>query len=274
MRLQKPQLETSSFPSPWLLGILIFLSLQISLVAGHSNHNEHAHAHLHHHARVKYEPMVTSTSIAAQSSDIPFSVNQAHLMIKKAMAAISNLNKARLQSYSPSNIYELQNATSRQKAFTQAPPLEWPSASTNTFQSRDYSSKHSEKADLTSRSYSLPAELIDAARIVAEASPPGPTLGNPEAIAARIQAKYRNGMNDTNIPLQRLQQPNGLAVEIPAESRRLNVGNRTDEIINSSDLSKRNTGTSSYWMATMKHRGSSPFAESGYKVFSSPKPWN
>lgn len=114
-------------------------------------------------------------------------------------------------------------------------------------------------------SYTLLAELVDAVRIMAEASSPGPTLGNPEAIVARIQAKYRNGMNDTNIPTQRLLQPNGLAVKISASAERLDVLNKTDEVA-SPDLSKRNTQTSSYWMAAMKQRGSSPFAESAYKV--------
>ncbi|CAG8005098.1 unnamed protein product [Penicillium nalgiovense] len=246
----------------WSLGILLILCLNIELVASHSNYNNHAR--LHHHARADDSPVIASTPVAVQASATSLPVNDAQSMVKNALAAISKQNQARLEQHGVSNHYELQNATSRKEASQQAPPLDWSNSAlpTPSIHRRQNSLKSSAIGSPTISSYTLPPELINAARIVAESSPPGPTKGDPEAIAALVQARHRTGMNDTNSPLQKLRQPDGLSVEISADVQRSVVHNSDQSA--SSQLGKRTT--SSYWMATMEQRGLSPFAASGYKV--------
>ncbi|OOQ88034.1 LysM domain protein [Penicillium brasilianum] len=230
------------------LGILIILCLNVQLVTCHLSHNKHAH--LHHHPRADDNPAWASGTIAIPASATSISDQDAHSIVLDALKVISKHNKARVEQHGSSNHYELQDATTREEEAAQAVPLDWSTSAVPLISANRRRNSLNDSADATSEvySYSLPSALINAARIVAESSPPGPTQGDPEAIAARIQAKYRSGMNDTNVPLQKLRQPDGLSVEIFAGGQRPLVVNSDDS--SSSDLRKRSA--SSFWMATMR----------------------
>ncbi|KAF3386940.1 Glucan 1,3-beta-glucosidase [Penicillium rolfsii] len=91
--------------------------------------------------------------------------------------------------------------------------------------------------------YLVPFELKEAARAVAELNPPSPSTGNYSA----MRAKYGDKTKDTLTPAQMLRAYDGLSGSGTLETRE----------------------SSTWWMATMTQRGSSPFAPSGYKVMES-----
>lgn len=247
------------------LAILFALCMSVEYTACHSGHHRHAHLH-HRDARGEQSAVATPSvsHVVQQASPTSLSIEDAQSMIQSALAVISKLNRARLEKNGASNNYGLQNATSRREASVEAPLLGYstPKESGTSKRQRRGSIEDSTNSNGVEYSYSLPPELIEAARIVTEASPPGPTKGNPEAVASRIHQKYSSKMNDTNAPLQKLQQPNGLSMEIPSDAQMPIIAKDTDD--DSSSLTKR--APSTYWMATMKQRGTSPFAPEGYKV--------
>lgn len=103
--------------------------------------------------------------------------------------------------------------------------------------------------------YSVPAELVEAARILAESTPQHVSTGNQSDVASKIKAKYALKVNDTNA------MPASFAMT--EMSSILPVASNETIPLGSSGLKKR---ASKYWMANMQQLGSSPFAPSGYKV--------
>jgi hypothetical protein len=106
--------------------------------------------------------------------------------------------------------------------------------------------------------YTLSAEVIQAAKEVAESQPPASWEVDYAAIAAQMRAKYNQGNNDTNSMIQKLVRPNGLL-----EYTSFDQPNGLQQPLQDT-LTKR--ATSSYWMATMEQNGASPYAPAGYKV--------
>ncbi|XP_014555283.1 carbohydrate-binding module family 50 protein [Bipolaris victoriae FI3] len=104
--------------------------------------------------------------------------------------------------------------------------------------------------------YSVPAELVEAARILAESTPQHVSTGNQSDVASKIKAKYALKVNDTNA------MPASFAMT--EMSSILPVASNETIPLGSSGLKKR---ASKYWMANMQQLGSSPFAPSGYKVW-------
>jgi hypothetical protein len=103
--------------------------------------------------------------------------------------------------------------------------------------------------------YSVPAELVEAARILAESTPQHVSTGNQSDVASKIKAKYALKVNDTNA------MPASFAMtEMPSI---LPVSSNETTSLESSGLKKR---ASKYWMANMQQLGSSPFAPKDYKV--------
>jgi hypothetical protein len=103
--------------------------------------------------------------------------------------------------------------------------------------------------------YSVPAEIVEAARILAESTPQHVSTGNQSDVASKIKAKYALKVNDTNA------MPASFAMtEMPSI---LPIASNETIPLGSSGLQKR---ASKYWMANMQQLGSSPFAPKGYKV--------
>lgn len=108
--------------------------------------------------------------------------------------------------------------------------------------------------------YSIPDELREAAKIVAESTPPSPPTGNHSAVTALMDEKYGTGNQDTHVPSQAFHAYNGLSQIVLENNDTVPVeGNESK-----GGLEKRSA--ISWWMATMTQRGNSPYAPSGYKV--------
>ncbi|KAF3492429.1 LysM domain-containing protein [Arthroderma uncinatum] len=109
--------------------------------------------------------------------------------------------------------------------------------------------------------YSVPQELAEAAKLVAESSPPSRLSNEPSQVAARVQEKYKLQVNDTNTPPQAHIHPNGLDGYIePVDDIQMPLMSS-----NSSAIDKR--AARNFWMADLPQRGASPFAPAGYKVW-------
>jgi hypothetical protein len=209
------------------LGLLIHVFL-IIVVASHS-HNHH-----HHH------------NLANAAGKAPRNVENETLsdierLVQEAIKAAAARNKARLES--PHFNKDEFAKPSREPSL--APPLRIAN-STSPLSTRQTSAQN-----VSSSAYTIPQEVVEAAKIMAESTPQKPT-GDHEAIAARIKQKYSRKLNDTNAP-RPLGTPEG----------RLEAWALPESIGNSSELLKRD---SSYWMLSMPQLGSNPYAPAGYKV--------
>lgn len=235
------------------LGVLCwcFLVFYVPITIAEAGHlHGHGHGHLHHarSSPVSSIAIQTSPSTAASAT-----VEDAKQTVKKALEALSTVNKLRLQNIH-FNKYEFQEEGIT--GHTPAPALDI-DGSGEQFTKRS--------TDPNSFSYSLSDELREAARIVAESTRPATPEGDHEQVAAEIRRKYAPKTNDTNFPPQRHLKPNGLSTYVSGWAERgisSTSSNLTEE---ENVLQKR--ATDSYWMATMKQLGSSPFAPEGYKVW-------
>jgi hypothetical protein len=134
-----------------------------------------------------------------------------------------------------------------------APPLDYADGSVNSTSLRPKRSvlrRRNETLEETRMGYTIPPELAEAARIIAEATPQEPK-GNHSEVAAAIRAKYAPNISDTNVP-------------VPAASQFSN-GTVAGSSFSSSTapIQKRASG---YWMVDLPQRGISPYGPSGYKV--------
>ncbi len=116
-------------------------------------------------------------------------------------------------------------------------------------------------ADSSTLSYTIPPEVVEAARLLAEANPPNASSDEYDAAVARMKQQYAPKNNDTNAMPQTLQRPSGLLEgfgAIPAA-----VDNDT-AAAHSSAFSRR--ASTDFWIEKITQSGLSPFAPAGYKV--------
>lgn len=205
----------------WVTVFLLFCCAQAS-------HN-HDHAHLHTRQQGNFTANATSGS--------------AEELVKQALAALSVVNKARLENPKFNENTAAPDGLERHAA----PPLDIKAFSSNSSATK----RQEDGSETDTSSYSLPSEVVEAARVVAEANPPRPS-GNHSSVAALTRQKYALDRNDTNAPAP-LTAPDGF------------LGNwgRLAESAPSGGLEKR---ASSYWMADLPQRGYAPHAPDGYKV--------
>lgn len=207
----------------WLYWLLLLHPFFVSTV--YSGHHTGGHGRLH--ARTKSSNTLNSTSEADE-------------LVKKALAALATQNVARMK-YPNFNKNEFNYEVSQSEP---APPLQYKDDETTLLRRGD------DTATTSAASYSIPTELAQAARVLAEANPPQPQ-GNHSDVSSSIRQKYSRAGNTTNTPMP-LTAPDGLLGNwaVRAES-------------NGSALAKR---ASSYWMADLPQRGYSPYASDDYKV--------
>lgn len=215
----------------WAAVLAFILCLQVGDVYGHGA--RHAGGHTHLHARHHGEAVSNSSTSSAER------------LLQDALAAAAVANKARLENPK----FNKNTATPRGLQRHEAPPLDITANSTGASISR----RQDKTDDLLSRPYLVPSEVVEAARIVAEARPPHPS-GNHSTVAAEAKLKYALGTNNTNHPTP-LKSPEGLLS---------NWGHPSGEE-SPRKLAKRASG---YWMADLPQRGIAPYAETGYKVIS------
>jgi hypothetical protein len=238
----------------WLIG-------QLGLLV-HGTHHQHDHLHAKFSELQKRESAVSISGVApvstASVAPVPQATADAAEVVARALRVLKTRNKLRLE-HVQYNKYEV-GTTSEVHPALDSSPLDYSQRAVKEAESSEerLTRRHSESTE--KYGYSIPDELREAAKIIAESTPPSPSAGNHSAIAALMDEKYGTGIRDTYVPPQAYHAYNGLSqIVLDENDSMLHSRNDTE-----GDLKKR--ASSSWWMATMAQRGSSPYAPSGYKV--------
>ncbi|GIJ91455.1 hypothetical protein Asppvi_010421 [Aspergillus pseudoviridinutans] len=237
--------------------VWILLAYQTSLASADANAGSHYH-HGHHHLHARGSPPASSEG-PKPSVSVSDSVEVARQTVEQALEALSVINKLRLE-HVHFNKYEFAHTESTSR--TPAPPLDVTAPSVN-FTKRS-GTNVTAPGDFT---YSIPDELREAARIVAESSPPAKATGDHEQVAAAIRKKYALKTNDTNFPPQRLQKPDGLDGYVAGWEERGSSSAQNQSLSPADEHEKVKREATTYWMVEMQQRGKSPFAPEGYKIW-------
>ncbi|PYH80406.1 pectin lyase-like protein [Aspergillus uvarum CBS 121591] len=184
-------------------------------------------------------------------------------MVRKAQEALAVMNPGRLANPQWNEYKFKSDAAPRDGEM--APALDYESgamAADASLHARLNATKRSSEEGDQKYTYTIPPELVEAARLVAEASPqPLPTDYGVDIAAIVAQYRpYKN--NDTNVPKQKHQRPNGLdGSYIPS----VPSGDDSPEKPHV-ELRKRSSAGNEFWLTAMGDTGSSPFAPEGYKA--------
>jgi hypothetical protein len=246
-----------------LLGIcgipLVEASGRDLLNVGHQPHYSS-----HDHERLRQRSVSNGSSAPAATPTNTQSLDDAKDTINRALKALAVANKLRLDN-PQFNRYEFRNATAIAQSYKPAPPLNYGqdgNSSNAGPQSKRYAYRRTtansstESAPNGTYSYSIPDELAEAARIVAEAQP---IITSGQNLV--VTSPPLPGTNDTNVMGQAILQPDGLHGWIPD----VTVSTILPQNKSGATIAKR--ATSTFWMENMQQNGVSPFAPSGYKVW-------
>jgi hypothetical protein len=179
-----------------LAGILLVLTCYLPVVKGFGHKHHPNHHHLHHR-RASDKALLHNATTSGNGKGSSIDATLAAKMIAQAHEAMAVANRLRLENIQY-NRYEFLNSTSAQRSSTPAPPLDYTAVTSNRTVYQRNNHANSSYTNSTSYSYTIPRELAEAARIVAEASPPAPSDSNYAEVAANIKLKYRRTVNDTN----------------------------------------------------------------------------
>jgi hypothetical protein len=248
------------------------LVCQITAVwAGHHKH-DHLHRHYGRHEIAATDAAIPKSTPAANMNHLGDTA--AVQKVSEALEALSVINKLRIDNINFNN-YILDDTAKGSERREFAPPLDYSKDAVaklsvsvaNTSRSGSPTKRRDKISTATKKSfaYTIPEDLAEAARVLAESSPPSPSTGEEAALSAQVRAKYGTKSNDTNRPPQRLQYANGL-FEYVADN---GIEYQIAEGPHQASLQKRATSGSNYWLANLEQRGNSPFAPSGYKVIKS-----
>ncbi|KAM0420326.1 hypothetical protein ACHAPT_011868 [Fusarium lateritium] len=116
--------------------------------------------------------------------------------------------------------------------------------------------------------YVVPTELVEAASILAEATPL-PRDGSPKFLAESETVGSRRGHSDTFAMPPVLRKGDGLHEYGPRPGQAYRFTGNQSEVVHPEKPQEKGEkkSTSPWWMANIKQRGSSPFALDGYKVW-------
>ncbi|KAK3291667.1 pectate lyase superfamily protein-domain-containing protein [Chaetomium fimeti] len=208
------------------------------------------------------------------------------------LRAMAVANQAILEAPSE-NVARVQGSKSRRSKGKKARPLdysgEFDQHANGTVFRRDNGNNRTTGATFTRESYTVPSEVAEAARIMAEANSLPPV--DYDALLADVRARMsrrKAHLNDTNAMPQKLQSPSGLVEYVPPAELAITVQNGTqvagpqhpDDLssdytdASSPDGAKPHVGNTkraavatTFWMETMTQRGSAPHAPAGYQVW-------
>ncbi|EEU38415.1 uncharacterized protein NECHADRAFT_106587 [Fusarium vanettenii 77-13-4] len=242
----------------WLRFLLFLLYMTLSVFAtGHQHtHSKHSHLHSPHHSHKR-----ASNSSSHDGS----SLDEARKLLAAGQAAMAHANRAIIANPRPNRL-EVLNATELAKAQEPPPPLDYRNVTASSLKARD--SGNGTAKDLR---YSVPDELIKAARLLSENWKPSPKDldGGYAADVQHLKDDFMIKVNDTNMMPPMLQYDSGLIkhVEEPPSAFRYSA-NESDiaEPAADKDESLGKRASTDWWMATISQRGSSPFAPSGYQA--------
>jgi len=249
---------------------LLFCLLSLFLVFSVSAHRGHEDGHNHLHHLVRKGPLLARRGILNGTRT---NLTSPEAILERAQAIIAQKNKARLEN--PSfNKHEFLAPEELAKLGMPAPPLNLnvlpgdnSTVAARLKRRQSLNDTTSAAADADDKSaYTLPDEVIEAARIIAESTPQVPT-GDHADVAAAMRAKYGSNSAGGSQRPPKLQRPMGGlgrfgdGVEYSSNSTAVDLG--SDGPDDASRVAKRDYG---FWMADMAQLGASPYAPAGYKV--------
>lgn len=210
----------------FVLHILLLLIIVTTSLAK-TEHDHSHHDHLHERSQLSNHNASSSNA----------SANDALEIVNRALEVLKEVNRVRLEN----PLFNKHEFKQDLKNPELAPPLDYSNSSTVLHRRGD---TNSSVEDTTV--YTIPAELREAARIVAESEPQVPS-GNHSDVAAAMKEKYALKTNDTNKPTS-LKTPEGRLADF------------------GDDGDKATKRANANWMVDMGPSGSSPLAPKGYKV--------
>ena len=267
MHLHQQQRGSSLLVRALVTFFFILSSLVPSVLShdshGHGSHGHSTHAHLHLRAAQNGTGTGSAAADAPKLKGNGTASTAAEALVAAAFEAMAVRNKLRLEN-PMFNKYEMapEGSTARvAKVDAEVPSLlDSVDVSLNSTAARKRQLGKGGNGTLTpediepgpngSYKYSVPQELIDAARIVAESTPQYVSKGNHSEVAAQMRDKYSLRVNNTNA------MPAEFGFERAPFAETISLGGE--------GIDKR--AASTYWMATIQQRGSSPFAPDGYQV--------
>ncbi len=250
----------------WSLISVVFLSfLLLNLCTpGVNGHAPHAPRHgSHHHAAHAAFQRRNSTATAGDGTHM--TLDDARELVAQFQQAMAQANAANQQNPRANN-YTIYNKTDVEAAAKPAPYLEYSSNSTAAKKRRRavwrrQVSNNTAATNSPTLSYTIPPEVAEAARTLAEANPPDTSSEEYDAIVARMKQQYAPKNNNTNVMPQVLQRPSGLLGIVDALP---DANSNATAAAHSSASSKR--ASTDFWIEKMAQLGSSPSAPAGYKV--------
>ncbi|KAJ5613709.1 hypothetical protein N7528_007363 [Penicillium herquei] len=241
----------------------LWLASQLALAVQGSHHAHHAHDKFHEKRGHESASAVSGAAHAVATGDLHAigGSSDAADAVSRALKVLQYRNKLRLENVQYNN-YKL-STPSESRSDPDSAPLDYSQKSVESSMKSNLNNQTTRRSSGTTDQYgySIPPELREAARIVAESTPPSPSTGNHSAVAALMDAKYGNGVKDTSVPLQNHRTYNGLSDIVVNDQQSLLLGDHSED----ERLEKR--AASSWWMATMTQRGANPYAPSGYQVW-------
>jgi hypothetical protein len=220
----------------------------------HHRHGAHA-PYFHYHNRRNASLTGNMTLEAARQ------------LLAQGQAAMVRANTLILEN-PRSNSYQVKNSTELEKTREPAPPLDYSNSTVPAFRRRQYNGNgtaYGGNSSSSTLSYTIPPELAEAARIVAEASHATPDRDSYASIVESLKSRFKPENNDTVAMPPLLKHPSGLleVVKEPPSTFRY-ASNSSDEV--EVHVSNKKRDANDWWMATIQQRGASPFAPAGYKV--------
>jgi hypothetical protein len=230
-----------------ILYVLTIFCFALSVHGHGSQHHAPAHVHIPKRAAVANVTLAEAKDVVARFQEA---------MTQANAAILANPRK---------NNYTIYTETEVKDAVKPAPLLEYDNSNSTVAQKlrrsywRRQLSNETTPGNSSALSYTIPPEVIEAARIVAEANPPVLSSAEYDSIVASMKERNAPRNNDTNAMPQILQNPSGLLEYVG------NVTGANPAVVAPTTKHKKRAA-SDFWMQNIIQRGSSPYAPAGYKV--------
>lgn len=142
---------------------------------------------------------MTPEAIGLGDVPAPDKVSEAADTVERALQVLKVANKRRLENVQY-NRYEFASVSDIRGSGLNSAPLKYSENMVKMLSNIQLRAVSGASASPEQYSYSIPQELRDAARVVAESTYHSPSTGNHSAVAARMRAKYGTNVSDTLVP--------------------------------------------------------------------------
>ncbi|KAL6401099.1 putative glucan 1,3-beta-glucosidase [Ilyonectria robusta] len=227
-----------------------------------------ASASTHHHDHSKHSHLHGSHKRSDHGS-----LEEARELLARGQAAMARANHAIVSNPRPNRL-EVLNSTELSRARKPPPLLDYSgnaTASSLKFRRGDGASGNGTEGDMR---YTVPDELIEAARLLSENwSPSDEDMGYDAAAAVvDLQTRFKIKVNDTNMMPPMLQYGSGLMAPVEEPPSAFRYSDNSSDLVEPTGEDQSGQGpqkraASDWWMSSMDQRGFSPFAPSGYEVW-------